>query len=127
MAKNKRHPRKSNNAIKRLRVRNACMPPNRKQDIDLIDATLNAAYNNGDKRVIDLKTDVLDKCDCNYNDTMTNRLWDILDSTNLLSPVVGFGNRNKLSITVDGYNMMSKYGGYKNFLSHLQKQSEPTS
>lgn len=92
------------------------MPPDRKKDIELINATMNAVYNNGDKQVIDLKADVLTKCGCNYNDTMTNRLWDILDSTNLVSPVVGFGNMNKLSITADGYNLMSKYGSYKNFL-----------
>lgn len=91
-------------------------------DVIVIDLTLRELFNDGDKTVIDFHKDVIEKYNIPVNQRAIKRYWDILDATQFVNPVVGFGNANKLSITTQGYNLMLQYGSYQNYINSLNAQ-----
>lgn len=109
----------------RMKHKNSPSMTKEEQDLHVIDLTLKELYNDGDKTIIDFKKDVLEKYNLNHDQKTFDRYWDILDATNLVNPVVGFGNTNKLSLTSDGYNLMLKFGGYKNFVQAIVQGQAP--
>lgn len=109
-----------------LRLKHQASPSMSKEEKDMlvIDLTLKELFNDGDRKVVDLKKNVLDKYQLHYDNRTFERYWDLLDATNLVNPVVGFGNTNKLSLNTDGYNLMLKFGSYKNFLRTMNPQAQ---
>lgn len=106
-----------------LRLKQQQEPLLTKEQLDLvvIDVTLRELFNDGDKVVKDFKKDILEKYNIYYDDKMIERFWDILDATNLVNPVVGFGNTDKLNLSTEGYNLMLKFGSYKNFVQSMMQ------
>lgn len=109
-------------SLLRLKHQNAPAMTQAEKDILVIDLTLKELFNDGDRQVIDFKKNVLDKYQLHYDAKSFERYWDLLDATNLVNPVVGFGNANKLSLNTEGYNLMLKFGSYKNFLRAMNPQ-----
>lgn len=109
-----------------LRLKHQAAPSMTKEEKDVlvIDLTLKELFNDGDRKVVDFKSNVLDKYQLHYDNRTYERYWDLLDATNLVNPVVGFGNANKLSLNTDGYNLMLKFGSYKNFLRSINPQAQ---
>jgi len=115
---------KKQTSIQRLRSRSAPMPAQREQDIKVIDTTVKALYNDGDRMPLDFRKEILNRHKINIGDRYTERIWDILLSTGLVSPVIGFGNSGKLTLTNDGYQLMNKFGSYSAFLEAMQKEQQ---
>lgn len=115
---------KKQTSIQRLRSRSAQMPAQREQDIKVIDTTVRALYNDGDRMPLDFKKEILNRHKISISDKYTERIWDILLSTGLVSPVIGFGNSGKLTLTNDGYQLMNKFGSYSAFLEAMQVQQQ---
>jgi hypothetical protein len=113
---------KKQTSVQRLRNRTAPMPAQREQDIKVIDTTVKALYNEGDRMPLDFKNEILNKHKINLSDKYVERIWDILLSTGLVSPVIGFGNAGKLSLTNDGYQLMNKFGSYSAFLEAVNQE-----
>ena len=115
---------KKQTSVQRLRSRSAPMPAQREQDIKVIDTTVKALYNDGDRMPLDFKREILNRHKIIISDKYTERIWDILLSTGLVSPVIGFGNSGKLTLTNDGYQLMNKFGSYSAFLEAMQLQQQ---
>lgn len=90
-------------------------------DLMVVDLTFKELYNEGDRVVVDFKKDILEKYNIEYNESMIERYWDILHATNLVKPVVGFGNTYKLSMGTDGYNLMHRFGSYKSYVQMMMQ------
>jgi len=93
-------------------------------DIIVIDITLRELFNNGDKKIIDFKKDVIEKYSIPADEPSIERYWDILDATQMVNPVVGFGNAHKLSLNSQGYNLMLQYGNYQNYINTMIQQTQ---
>lgn len=115
---------KKQTSIQRLRSRSAPIPAQREQDIKVIDTTVKALYNDGDRMPLDFRKEILNRHKIDIGDRYTERIWDILLSTGLVSPVIGFGNSGKLTLTNDGYQLMNKFGSYSAFLEAMQKEQQ---
>lgn len=97
---------------------------NQKQiDVAITDLVLNRLYNNGDKQTASLKEDILIPAQVKFTKEGVDRLWDILLSTGLVSPVIGFGHSGELSITNQGYQLMSQFGSYANFIHKREEDA----
>lgn len=94
-------------------------------DVIVIDLTLRELFNNGDKVIIDFRKDVIEKYSIPGNEHAVERFWDILDATQLVNPVVGFGNSHKLSLNSQGYNLMLQYGNYQNYVNTMMAAQQP--
>lgn len=115
---------KKQTSVQRLRSRSAPMPAQREQDIKVIDTTVKALYNEGDRMPLDFRKEILNRHKLLISDKYTERIWDILLSTGLVSPVIGFGNAGKLNLTNDGYQLMNKFGSYSAFLEAMNKEQQ---
>ncbi|PSK91928.1 hypothetical protein B0I18_10422 [Taibaiella chishuiensis] len=100
------------------------MADKKQQDIHMIDVALNALYNNGDKTTRALNDEILIPNSISLPENEVERLWDILLSTNLVNPVIGFGNAGKLTLTNSGYQLMNQYGSYSAFLDEKLRQAQ---
>jgi hypothetical protein len=90
-------------------------------DVALTGLVLSKLYNNGDKQPASLKEDILIPSQIKFTNQGVDRLWDILLSTGLVSPVIGFGHSGQLSITNQGYQLMSQFGSYTNFIKKREE------
>lgn len=89
----------------------------------LIDLSLQAAYNQGDKKEINFIVDVLQPNKINIPEgTPMESIWDKISNSGVLKPGIGFGSANKLSITPQGYEIMENYGSYIVYLQTQQQQ-----
>jgi hypothetical protein len=124
--KNLQNQNKKGQIVKRFRNRcqQIVMADKKQQDIRMIDVALNSLYNNGDKATRSLNDEILVPNSINLPEQEVERLWDILLSTNLVNPVIGFGNAGKLSLTNSGYQLMNQYGSYSAFLDEKLKQAQ---
>lgn len=92
-------------------------------DVQMTDIVLHKLYNDGDKKTASLKEDILIPHKIKFTEEGIERLWDILISTGLVSPVIGFGRSGRLSITNQGYQLMSQFGSYSNFLKKREEEA----
>jgi hypothetical protein len=128
MAKVK-HLNKRRNLIQRMHNRLAPQTFDCKRDKDLcvIDTTLNALYNNGDKTTKEFQKEILRNNRIKLTQEEVDRMWDILLSTGLVNPLIGFGNSGKLAITNQGYQLMRQYGSYSAFIKDREKKIQQAS
>lgn len=89
----------------------------------LIDLSLQAAYNQGDKKEINFVADVLKPNNINIPEgTPMESIWDKITNSGVLKPGIGFGSVNKLMITAQGYEIMENYGSYIVYLQSQEQQ-----
>ncbi|MBS1782969.1 MAG: hypothetical protein JSS78_07870 [Bacteroidetes bacterium] len=88
-------------------------------DRNVMDATLRVLFENADKNALDLRTDIFDKANLHLSDSEMERLWDVLISSGWVSPTIGFGHAGKLELTKAGFQMMSQYGSYTNYITAM--------
>ena len=96
----------------------------KQQDVVIIDAALKALYNEGDKVIRSLSEDILKPNKINIAEKDAGRIWDIMVNTGLVNAVIGFGNAGKLSLTNEGYQLMTQFGSYSAFLDEKNRQSQ---
>lgn len=104
------------------RVPLPAMIDRKQQDILIIDKALASLYNDGDKVIRSLQDDILKPNNINLVEKDTERIWDIMMNSGLVHAVIGFGNRGKLDLTQEGYQLMSQFGSYSAFLQERQRQ-----
>lgn len=117
---------KRGKVIKRFknRVSSLAIVDQKEQDIFLIDLILKRLYNDGDKKSASLEEDVFKPNKIRFTDAGRDRLWDVLLSTGLVKPEIGFGKSGSMTLTNDGYQLMSKFGSYKNFIDMRNQQAQ---
>jgi len=122
--KNLQGQNKKKKAVERFK--NRIPLPNmldRKQlDIQIIDTALRAMYNEGDKVPRSLQQDILAPNKIKISERDADRIWDVMMSTGLVNSVIGFGNAGKMTLTNEGYQLMSQYGSYSAFLEERRRQ-----
>lgn len=92
-------------------------------DIALTDLVLAKLYNDGDRQPASLEDDILTPAKIKFTAGGVDRLWDILLSTGLVSPVIGFKRSGRLAITNQGYQLMSQFGSYSNFIKKREEEA----
>lgn len=98
------------------------MQDRKQHDIKIIDTALRSLYNDGDKVTKSLQDEILKPNKIHVSEKDAGRLWDLMVSTGLVNSVIGFGNAGKLTLTNEGYQLMSQYGSYSAFLEERNKQ-----
>jgi hypothetical protein len=94
-------------------------------DKDIFDLVLKALYNAADKNALDFEKEILGRHRIQVSFKETRRLWNVLNNSGWVSPVIGFGNAGKLMLTKPGYLLMEQYGGYREYLDAMN--SDPDS
>lgn len=117
---------KKNKVINRLRTRKTVEATldQQGQDLHLIDLVLEKLYNKGDKQTASLEEDVLTVHKIRYTQSGRERLWDLLVNTGFVQPVIGFGKSGRLSLTSEGYQLMTRFGSYSNFINERARQAQ---
>lgn len=102
--------------------------PAERQEMDknVIDLVLRMLFENADKNAVDLDKDVLRKARITISQKETQRIWDVLTSSGWVSPTIGFGKAGKLELTRAGFQMMSQFGGYTQYLASVQNNQPQT-
>lgn len=126
MASDKHSESKKRKIVRRFRNRNTsgASITQKEQDVYLIDMVLKKLYNEGDKETASLTEDILKPGHVRFTQSGSDRLWDILLSTGLVNPVIGFGRAGSLALTNEGYQLMNKFGSYSNFIQEREKQAQ---
>ncbi|HRO43493.1 MAG TPA: hypothetical protein PL009_11715 [Flavipsychrobacter sp.] len=94
-------------------------------DKNVIDLTLRMLFENANTNAIDLHKDILQKARIVLPVKETQRIWDVLTSSGWVSPTIGFGKAGKLELTKAGFQMMSQFGGYAQYLASMQNNNQP--
>ena len=92
-------------------------------DIALTDLVLAKLYNDGDRQPASLEDEILTPANIKFTPSGVDRLWDVLLSTGLVSPVIGFKRSGRLAITNQGYQLMSQFGSYSNFIKKREEEA----
>lgn len=95
------------------------------QDKQILDQVIKTLYNNSDKATLHLDTDIYKPLGINLPSKEYERLWEVMLSTGLVSPVIGFGNAGKVELSHAGYQLMTQFGSYNNYVVSLQSNHGP--
>lgn len=93
-----------------------------RQDMDrmIFDMVMSEIYENSDVNEL-LYDEILSKYRVQLPEKEKQRLWDVLTNTTWVSPKMGFGQAGKLELTQQGYQLMSQYGSYSNYVEATQR------
>lgn len=94
-------------------------------DRQVFDLVLKMLYENADKNVLDLEKEIFQPFNVHFPQKENERIWDVLISSGLVNPVVGFGNAGKLELSKAGFQLMTQYGSYTQYLANMQTQQQP--
>jgi hypothetical protein len=117
---------KINKAFRRLRVKTPILVDQTQMDQHIIDTVLKTLYNNSDKDTLSLENEIYKPYKIRLPLREAERLWNIMTSTGLISPVIGFGNAGRVELTRSGYQLMSQFGSYKDYLASLNNHQPQT-
>lgn len=92
-----------------------------RQDMDrmIFDIVMGEIYEHSDVNEL-MFDDILGKYKVQLPDNEKQRLWDVITNTSWVSPKMGFGQAGKLELTQQGYQLMSQYGSYSNYVAATQ-------
>ncbi|HET8572602.1 MAG TPA: hypothetical protein VFL76_01915 [Edaphocola sp.] len=123
--RNRHRANKKQKIVQRFRNRSSvgAKVTQKQIDIALTDLVLAKLYNDGDRQPASLEDDILKPAKIKFTAGGVDRLWDILLSTGLVSPVIGFGRSGRLTITNQGYQLMSQFGSYSNFIKKREEEA----
>jgi|SRR5690606_26710022 len=95
--------------------------PITRQDMDRIvfDVVLGELYENSDINSLQFDN-ILSKYNVQLPYKEKERIWDVLVNSMWVSPTVGFGKSGQLELTPQGYQLLSQYGTYSNYLYAAQ-------
>lgn len=121
----KKQIRLNNRKAKKIILKPATPAERLELDKNVIDLVLRALFENSDK-TLDLQKDVLERARIIIPKRETQRIWDVLISSGWVSPTIGFGKSGKLELTTAGFQMMSQFGGYQQYLASIQNHQPQT-
>jgi len=91
----------------------------------LLNVSLTALYNDGDKVELHLVNEILTPNKIQFQDEKTlESFWDIITNSGLINSSIGFGNNGKVSISKPGFDLMTQFGSYANYLKEVNAASE---
>lgn len=94
-------------------------------DKHVFDVTMKCLYNNSDKSELGFENEIIPYTKLKLPKKEVLRLWNVLASSNWVAPTVGFGRAGKLELTQAGYQLMSQFGGYREYLATVENQQKP--
>jgi len=94
-------------------------------DKNVIDHVIKTLYNNSDKVSLHLDAEIYKPSNISLPFKESERLWAIMLGSGLISPAIGFGNAGRVELTKTGYQLMSQYGGYKEYLASVANGQQP--
>ena len=106
------------------RVPMPAMQDRKQLDSQIIESTLKALYNDGDKVTRSLQEEILLPNKIRMTEKEIARIWDIMINMGLVHAVIGFGNSGKLDLTNEGYQLMNQFGSYSAFVEEKNKQTQ---
>jgi hypothetical protein len=115
---------KSRKALDRLKVRPAISIDRSEMDKKVFDLVLKTLYNNVGKNGLHVENEIFASCKISLPAHETSRLWEVMTSSGWVSPVIGFGNAGKLELTKAGFQLMSQFGGYSEYLTSVQNSQQ---
>jgi hypothetical protein len=118
-------PRKPKKALTKLKVKPATITLSRSEmDKRVFDIVLKTLYNNADKDVLHLEQEIYAPANISLPHKEAERLWEVMTSSGLVTPVIGFGNAGKVELTSNGYQLMSQYGSYLDYLATMASNNQ---
>ena len=93
-------------------------------DKDIFDLVLKSLYNSADKNALNFEREILSRHRIRLSTKETQRLWNVLINSGWVSPLIGFGNAGKLTLTKPGYLLMEQYGGYREYLDAMNNNPD---
>ncbi len=117
---------KAHKALRRLKVKSPVILDRSEADKKIIDAVLKTLYHNADKDTLNLENDIYRPLRIKMPLREAERLWNVMTSTGLISPVIGFGNAGRIELTRSGYQLMSQYGSYADYLASQNNHQPQT-
>lgn len=122
--KHQRH--KSQKALNRMRVKPAVSLDRSEMDKRAFDLVLKTLYNSTHRDGLHVENEIFIPARVKVAPHEAGRLWEVMVSSGWVSPVIGFGNAGKLELTKAGYQLMSQFGGYTEYLTSVQNsQHQP--
>ncbi len=91
----------------------------------IFDVAMKCLYHNADKSELAFESEILKYAKIKLPQKEISRLWNVLASSNWVAPTVGFGRAGKLELTHAGYQLMSQFGGYKQYLDTVEDSQKP--
>lgn len=117
----KKGPKRS---VKKQEVQPTTIVDRSEVDKHVIDLVLRTLYNNADIDVLHLENDIYKPAKVEIPHKEAERLWEVMTSTGLIKPVVGYGNSGKIELTRSGYQLMAQFGGYIAYVDSLKKPEQ---
>lgn len=119
------HPRKPKKTLTKFKVKPTVVTLSRSEmDKKVFDIVLKTLYNNADKDVLHLEHEIYAPANINLPHKEAERLWEVMTSSGLVTPVIGFGNAGKVELTNNGYQLMSQYGSYLDYLATIANSNQ---
>jgi hypothetical protein len=117
---------KSRKVLERMKVMPTVTLDRIEFDKKVFDLVLKTLYNNSQKDGLHMENEILSPQKLRLPANEAHRLWEVFISSGFVSPMIGFGNAGKLELTKAGYQLMSQYGGYSEYLTSVQNtQQQP--
>ncbi len=116
---------KNQRVLRRMKVAPTPIIDVKEIDKKVIDTVLKTLYNNADIDALQIETQIYKPNNIKLAIKDAERLWEVLIASGWISPVIGFGNAGKVSLTREGYQLMAQYGSYMDYLEALNTQKLP--
>ena len=94
-------------------------------DKNVFDMVLKVLYLNTHKSEMDLEKEIFAGSPIKIPQKEAERLWNVLTSSSWVSPAVGFGKAGKIELTKAGYQLMSQFGSYMEYLTSVENSQKP--
>jgi hypothetical protein len=112
---------KQKNALKRI---NNWKADRSERDKGVFDAVLKTLYNNASSE-LDLEKEIFKISRIKATKKEAEHIWNVLTSSGWVMPSIGFGKAGKLELTRAGYQLMSQFGSYKEYLKSVEDSQKP--
>lgn len=113
---------KNNRVIRKMRTMPTQVIDPQTLDRNVIDTVLKTLYNNADIDALQIDEQIYKANNISLSKKDSERMWEVLISSGWISPVIGFGNSGKVSLTREGYKLMAQFGSY---IKYLEAVSAP--
>ncbi len=123
MSDNKNNP-KPKKSVDKKEVKPMTIVDRSEVDKHIIDLVLRTLYNNSDIDVLHLEDDIYKPAKVEIPHKEAERLWEVMTSSGLIKPVVGYGNAGKIELSRSGYQLMAQFGGYIEYINSLKRPDQ---
>lgn len=109
--------------LKKAKIKPVTIMDRNEVDIAIIDIVLKALYHNSHIDTLHIENDIYKHANINIPYAESERLWEVMLNSGLVNPVAGFGNAGKLKLSRFGYELMAKFGGYREYMQAVKNST----